>query len=137
MLRWERLALEVNICPQVDHLADSPAQGNSKNTANNAHGASFRKEQSLHVVVAGADGFHDSDLAPALKNCHHKRIHDADESDSQGQTPEDSEKHVQYLEELADAFAGVEDREGIEAHFLDCIFDRLNLSWVFHPHAHA
>src|SRR5260370_42487532 len=110
MLGGKRLALKINIRAQVDNLPDRPAESYSNNAAEDAHSACFGKEQLLHVAVAGANGFHDSNLAAAFENCHHQRIHDSDEGDSQGETAEDSEKHVQHFEELLDAFAVIENR---------------------------
>src|SRR5271157_991372 len=136
MLRRKRLALEVNVRSQVDSLADRPAQGDSDDAAENAHSPGLGKKEPLHVAVAGSNRLHDSDLAAALENSHHQRVHNSDESDSQRKAAEDSEKHIQHLEELLYAPAGVEDRKGIEAHFLDRFFDGLNLAGAFHSHAH-
>src|SRR5258708_24500561 len=87
MLGWKRLALKINVRAQVDNLPYSPAESHSNTTAENAHRACLGKEQFLHIAVAGANGFHDSNLAPALENCHHQRIHDSDEGDSQARLP--------------------------------------------------
>src|SRR5216684_4154643 len=132
MLGWKRLALKINIRTQVDNLPDSPAKSHANNAAENAHSAGLGKEQFLHIAVAGADGFHDSNLAAAFENCHHQRIHNSDEGDSQGQAAEDAEKHVQHFEELLDAFAGIEDRKRVEAHFLHGVLYRLYVAGILH-----
>src|SRR5258708_32776367 len=136
MLGWKRLALKINVRAQVDNLPYSPAETHPNNTAENAHRACRGKEQFLRIAVAGANGFHDSNLAPALENCHHQRIHDSDEGDSQGEAAEDSEKHVQHFEELLDAFAGIENRERVKAHLIHGVFNRLNMAGIFHAPIH-
>ena len=82
--------------PKVDHLPDRPAQRDSDKTAKNSHGARFGEEEFLHVAVAGANGFHDSDFAAALQNRHDQRVHNSDGSHGQGEAAEDSEEHIEH-----------------------------------------
>ena len=102
--------------------------------AEDAHYASLGKEQSFYIAVTGADGFHDTDLATALEDCHHQRVDDSDGSNRQSQAAEDSEKQVEHGEKLTQATRGVDNRKGVETHLLDCVLDSLNLGWAFYVH---
>src|ERR1700722_1641575 len=134
---WRKsLALEINVRSEVDRLPDRPAQSDSHDAAENAHGSSFRKEKFLDVTVAGANRLHDADFAAALKDRHYQGIYNSDEGDSQSQTAEDSEKHIEHLEKLLDTAAGIENRERIKPHLLDSVFYLLHLTGIFHMHAY-
>src|SRR5450631_300246 len=108
MFRRKRLALEVNVGSQIDHLANRPAQRDSHDTAQNSHGSSFGEEKFLHVSVAGANGLHDADLAAAFQDCHHQRVHNSDRCNGKGKAAEDSEEQVEHREELAQTSGCVE-----------------------------
>src|SRR5580693_21840 len=125
------LAFQINVRAQIDDPADRPAQCNSHEPAEYTHHASFGEEQSFYIAVTGADGFHNSDLAAALENRHHQRIDDSNGGNRQGQAAEDSEKQIEHGEKLPQAAGRVHDRKSIEAHLLDCVFDRLNLGGTF------
>ena len=81
MFGRETLALEIDIGSQVDHLTDDPAESDPHNATQNPHGTCLSEEKFLHVAIAGTNGFHDANLAAALKNCHHERVHNADRCD--------------------------------------------------------
>jgi len=100
MLRWKRLALEINVGSKVDDLPDRPTESDPDDASENAHGACLREEKSLHVTIAGADRFHNANLAAAFEDRHHQGIYDPDESHSQGKAAEDSQKNIQHLEEM-------------------------------------
>src|SRR5712672_1942525 len=136
MFWWKRLTLEINVRSQINDLANCPTQCNSDNPAENTHRACLGKEQFLYIPIAGSDGLHDADFAAALEDGHHQRVYDSNESDSQSEAAKNSEKHVQHLEKLLDAAAGVKDREGIESHLLDGIFHGLNLPGVLDSYTH-
>src|SRR5712691_3772980 len=136
MFWWKRLTLQINIRSQIDDLTNRPSQRDSDDAAQNAHRARLREEQFLHIPVAGSNGLHNADFAAALEDGHHQRVYDSDESDSQSEAAEDSQKHVQHFEKLLDAAAGIEDRKGIESHLFDGIFHGLNLAGVLHSHTH-
>ena len=123
MFGRKRLTLEIDIRAQVDDLSDGPAQDDAYNAAENAHGAGFGEEKFLHVAIAGADGFHDSNLATALQDGHHQCVYDSDRSDGEGQATENSQEDVEHGEKLLQTSGGVEDGESIESHLLDCSFD--------------
>src|SRR5580698_5116351 len=136
MFRRKRLAPEINIRSQVDDLPDGPAQSNPDNAAENPHGACFREEKSLYVGIAGPDSFHNANFAAALEDSHDQRVYNPDESDGQREAAEDSEKDVQHFKELLYAAAGINDRKGVEAHFLDGVFHLLHLARIFHSYIH-
>src|ERR1700719_3478056 len=136
MFGRKRLTLEINVRSQINDLANCPTQCNSENPAEDTHCACLGKEQFLHIPVARSNGLHDADFAAALEDSHHQRVYDSDESNSQSEASEDSKKHVQHLEKLLYAAAGVKDREGIESHLLDGIFHGLNLAGILHSHTH-
>src|SRR5580692_4448694 len=122
MFGRERLTLEIDIGSEIDNLSDRPTESNANDAAKKAHGTRLCEEKFTDVAVAGADGLHDANFASALEDCHHESVHDPNEGDSQRKAAEDSEKHVQHFEELLYAFAGIKDREGVEAHLLNGIF---------------
>src|SRR5580700_5157575 len=134
LFRWEMLAFQINVGAQIDDPPNSPAQCDSNEPAENTHHASFGEEQSFHVAVTGTDGFHNPDLAAALEDGHHQRIDDSNGGNGQGQAAEDSEEQIEHSEELPQAAGRVDDRKSIEAHLLDCVFDRLNLGRAFDVH---
>src|SRR6202011_4295704 len=77
-LFWRKVeALQIHVGTEVNNSSDGPAQRDAHESAEHAHHASLRKEQSFDIAVTGADGFHDSDFAAALENCHHQRIDDS------------------------------------------------------------
>src|ERR1700722_2977010 len=119
MFRGIGLAFEIDIRSEVDDSADGPTEGDAYDPAENSHSAGFRKEEAFYVGIAGADGFHDSDLAAAFEDGHHQRIHDSDKCDCKRQAAKDSEEDVEHFEELLNAAAGVEDGESIESHLLN------------------
>src|SRR5580658_2732787 len=118
MFRRKSLALEVDVSAEVDDLADRPAQHDAGYTPEDSHNTRFGEKDSFHVTVTRADGFHDADLAPALKNCHHQSVHDADGGDDQRQAAENPEERIQHAEHQLQTAAGIENRKSAEAHFL-------------------
>src|SRR5579863_1014219 len=122
MLWRKRLPFEVDIRTHIDDLTNRPAQRDSHDASQHAHGACLSEEELLYVSIAGADGFHDADFAAAFENRHDQRVDDADGGDHQSETAEDSEESVEHRKELTQAAAGIENREGGESHFLDRVF---------------
>ena len=75
---------EIDVRPQVDDLANRPAESNSNDAAENPHGSGFGKEKFSYISVAGPDSLHNADFAASFENCHDQRVHDSDGSDRQG-----------------------------------------------------
>src|SRR5579863_4233580 len=129
------LACQVDVCPEIDEPPDHPTERDSDRTANQTHGAGLSEEKATHIRVAGPEGLHDSNFAPAFKDGHHQGIHDTDGGHGEGEASEDRKKPVEHGKELAHTASRVDDRESAESHLLDGIFDGRYLIGVSHPHA--
>src|SRR6202040_204391 len=123
----EGLTLQIDVCPQVDDVADGPAQRYSNHSAQQAHSPGFGKKEFFDIAVAGADGFHDPNFAPPLQNSHDQSVHNTDRGHGQRQAAKNSQEEVEHSEELPQAAGGVENGERVEPQFLDGLLDRFNL----------
>src|SRR5205085_12320523 len=89
------LAEQPGIGAGVDEAADAPAQQHTESAAQHAHGAGFGEEQAAHIVVAGAQRFHDADFAPTLQYRHHQRVDNPQRRHGERQRAEDAEKNIE------------------------------------------
>src|SRR5262249_20344597 len=107
---------------KIDNAADQPSQACTQRAAEHSHAASLDEEYSLHVAIAGSQGFHDANFAPPLQDRHHQSIHDTQRGHGQGEAAEDDEEHIHEAEDLGDVLRSIVDGESIKAQLLDLVF---------------
>ena len=126
--------VQVDSCAHVDGFADGESQYNAQHTSEEAHGAGFGEEQTLHVAIAGANRLHYANFAPAFQHRHHQRIDDGQRCHGQRQRAKYAEEEIEHGEEAAQALRGVEHREGTEAHLVDGVLHLRDLARIFDAH---
>jgi hypothetical protein len=119
------LAFEIDVGAEGESATDEPAEQNAENSAEETHNTGLDKEELLNVGVGSTEGFEDANFAAAFEDGHHQSVDDAESGDGKSEAAKNSEKKIEDGEEGAEGFAGVEEREGVEAHGFDGIFERL------------
>src|SRR5215472_4444125 len=73
--RGKIASLEIDVRPEINSVADQPADADTKNASKRSHRASFHEEKSANVTVGSTQGFEDSDFASAFQDGHHQSVH--------------------------------------------------------------
>src|SRR2546429_85768 len=129
--------MQVDVGAESKRAADEPSEQDTENAAKKPHDSSFDKEKLLDVAVGGAERFEDADFAAALENRHHERVDDSESGHSERQAAENAEKKIKHGKENAQAFGGVEKREGAEAKIFEFGFGGFHERRAFHANGEA
>jgi len=126
------LPFQIDVRTQIDDTTNGPAQTYSYGSAKDSHYTRLCEEQSLYIGITGPNRLHDANFTAPFEDGHHQGVNDSDGSDGQREAAEDSQKKIKHGEKLPQVLGGIHDREGIETHLLDRLFDGLNELWAFH-----
>ena len=133
----EILPVQIDVGTKTNRTTDQPSNNGSGDTPEKAHNASFNKKKLLNVAVSGTKGFHDTNLSPALKDRHDKRVDYPESSDGKSDAAKDAEKDIQDREETAQGFGRIEKGECAEAEILELGFCGLHERRAFHANGKA